>query len=111
MPGNEIDSHLNDIEVGETEAIQGSLDGIIYNLWMMKEPDYIMKMMATGGNLIADQTCCSTNRCWMTGGEENVKEFWYKLPFDYHFHYCHAVDNHNNLCHVLPSLEDTWVTQ
>ncbi len=32
VPGNEIDSHLNDIEVGETEVIQGSLDGIVYNL-------------------------------------------------------------------------------
>ena len=45
VPGYEIDSHLKDIEVGETEAIQGSIEGITYNIWMMKEPDYIMKMM------------------------------------------------------------------
>ena len=69
MPGNEIDSHLNDIEVGETEAIQGSLDGVIYNLRMTIEPDYIIKMMATGGNLILDKTCHSTTRCWMTNSK------------------------------------------
>ena len=32
VPGHEIDSHLKDLEVGETEAIQGSIDGITYNL-------------------------------------------------------------------------------
>ena len=38
-----------------------------------------------------------------------VKKFKYKLPFDCHFRYCHAVDDHNNLSHALPSIEDTWV--
>ncbi len=27
-----------------------------------------------------------------------------------HFCYRHAVDNHNNLCHGLPSIKDTWCT-
>ena len=49
-----MDSQLQDIEVGETAAIKGIQDGVTYNLWMMKMPDYIMKMMATGGNLIVD---------------------------------------------------------
>ena len=57
-----MDNHLKDIEVDETEAIQGTQDGVTYNIWMMKEPDYVMKMMATGGNLIADQSCHSTTR-------------------------------------------------
>ncbi len=75
VPGNKIDSQLTDIEVGETEAIQGSLDGITNNLWMMKESDYIMKMMSTIENLIADRTCHSTTRCWMIDGAEKLKEF------------------------------------
>ncbi len=37
--------------------------------------------------------------------------FKYKKPFDWHFRYRHSVDDHNNLRHALPSLEDTWVTQ
>ena len=43
-------------------------------------------------------------------GENVVKKFKYKLPFDWHFRYRHAVDDHNNLRHSLPSIEDTWVT-
>ena len=39
-----------------------------------------------------------------------VKKFKYKLPFYWRFRYCHAVDDHNNLRHALPSIEDTWMT-
>ena len=38
-----------------------------------------------------------------------VNKFKYKLPLDCHFRYRHAVDDHNNLRHSLPSIEDTWV--
>ena len=39
-----------------------------------------------------------------------MKNLKYKLPFDWNFSYCHVVDNHDNLMHVLPSIEDTWMT-
>ena len=39
-----------------------------------------------------------------------VKKFKYKLTFDWDFRYRHVVDNHNNLRHSLPSIEDTWMT-
>ena len=39
-----------------------------------------------------------------------VKKFKYKLLFDFHFCFHHAVDEHNNLRHTLPSIADTWVT-
>ena len=35
-----------------------------------------------------------------------MNKFNYKLPFDWNFHYRHAVDDHNNLSHALPSIED-----
>ena len=38
------------------------------------------------------------------------RRFHYTCPFDWHFWYCHAVDDHNNLRHSLPSIEDNWVT-
>ena len=38
-----------------------------------------------------------------------VNKFKYKLPFDWHFCYRHVVDDHKNLRHSLPSIEDTWV--
>eukprot|EP00804_Cyclotella_cryptica_P016494 CCRYP_004714-RA/>CCRYP_004714-RA protein AED:0.38 eAED:-0.33 QI:0/-1/0/1/-1/0/1/0/213 len=73
----------------------------------MKEPDYVMKIMATGGVLEEDDTYRSTFCC--TDGQ--AVHFKYKKPFDWHFCYRHAVDDHNNLRHALPSLEDTWITQ
>ena len=39
-----------------------------------------------------------------------VKNFKYKLPFDWNFRYRNAVDDHNNLSHALSSIEDTWAT-
>ena len=81
-----------------------------YNLWAMKEPDYIMTMMATRGSLIADKTCRSTTSHWIEGDVNKQKEFAYTQPFDHHSHYHHVVDNHNNLCHSVPSWNVTWVT-
>ncbi len=111
VPGDVIDSHMSRYEVGATDAIQGNLDGILYNIWAMKDAGYTMKMMATGGKLVADDSCKTTTRKWVESGLKVVKEFVYTLPFDWHFGYHHDIDDHNNLCHSLPSWEDTWVTQ
>ena len=48
-------------------------------------------------------------RIWKENGEDMMNKFKYKLPFDWHFCYHHAVDYHNNLRHALPSIEDIWV--
>ena len=76
----------------------------------MKEYNYVMRMMATVGYLLTDETCNDTVRRWKEHGEDVVKKFKYKLPFDWNFSYRHAVDDSNNLRHSLPSIEDTWVT-
>ena len=53
----------------------------------MKEPNYIMRIMATDGRLLADQTCKETVRIWKENGEYVLKKFKYKLKFDWHFCY------------------------
>jgi hypothetical protein len=89
------------------------MEGTTYNLWGMKEPDYVMRMrmMATGGLLDANESCRMASRCWNNGGLEVHWTFQYKCPFDWHFWYRHAVDDHNNLRHGLPSIEKSWITQ
>ena len=78
----------------------------------MKEPDYVMRMMATGGPLAALDSCKMAKRRWRgEGGVDCSRTFQYTCPFDWHFRYRHAVDDHNNLRHALPSIEDSWVTQ
>ena len=76
----------------------------------MKEPNYVMKIMSNDGRLLVDYTCKEIVRRRKENGENVVNNFKYKLPFDWYFRYRHAVDNHNNLRHALPSTEDTCIT-
>ena len=94
----------------ETDNIKGKVDDVIYNLWGVKEPNYVTKIMDTGGCLLADDTCKVTVRIWNENVEDVVKKLKHKLPFDWHFCYCHAFDDHDNLSHALPPIEDKWVT-
>ena len=48
----------------DTYSIKGTVDYVIYNLWGMKEPNYVMRTMATGGRLLADETCKETIIRW-----------------------------------------------
>jgi hypothetical protein len=99
------------IEVGDCHAIQGVHEGTTYNLWGIKEPEYVMKMMAMGGPLGHNNSCRETVRKWDEGGIKVSCTFCYTCPFDWHFRYRHAIDDHNNLWHSLPSIEDSWVMQ
>jgi hypothetical protein len=106
VPGDVIDSQFANKRTGDIGAIEGKLNGSTYWLWGIKEPNYVMKIMATGGVLATDDTCKTAVR---GNGNDRVL-FKYTKPFDWHFWYRHAVDDHNNLCHALPSLDDTWAT-
>ena len=46
VPGDDIIAHFTEKKVGETDAIHGELDGIPFYLYGMKEPDYVMQIMA-----------------------------------------------------------------
>ena len=57
VPDKDTEDHFGELEVGETDAIQGTVDDVIYNLWRIKEPNYVMRMVNTGDRLLADDTC------------------------------------------------------
>ena len=59
-----MEDHFGKWKVGETDAIQGTVDDVIYNLWEAKEPDYVMRKMDTGGRILADDKCKDTVRRW-----------------------------------------------
>ena len=48
VPGKYTEDHFREVEVGETYVIQGTVDDFIYNLLGMKDPNYVMRIMATG---------------------------------------------------------------
>ena len=44
-----------EVEVGETHSIQVTVHGVIYNLLGMKDHNYVMRVMGTGGRLFEDE--------------------------------------------------------
>ena len=57
VPADAIDSRFMGKSPGECETISGTLNSSPYYIWGMKEPDYVVKIMATGGVLEEDDTC------------------------------------------------------
>ena len=49
-------------------------------------------------------------RC-MEGDRVVERKFKYTCPYDWHFWYRHAVDDHNNLRHATPAVEESWITK
>ncbi len=70
VPGEAMQSFFNvdGVNVGDCHAIQGVMEGVTYNLWGMKEPDYVMRMMATSGPLSVQESCRMARRWWNEGG-------------------------------------------
>jgi len=99
VPGDAMQARFDrpGVNVGDVDAVSGTQDGVPYNLWGMKEPNYVMRMMVTGGPNSADDSCKTATRTWKRGNEEISTTFQYPRPFDWHFRYWHAVDDHNNL--------------
>ena len=63
-----MDDHFEEVGVGGTYSIQGIVDDVIYNLWGRKEPNYVMRMMATGSLLLEYDTRTETARIWKEKG-------------------------------------------
>ncbi len=97
--------------VGSIYAISWMLDNVKYNVWCMKELKNVMIIMTTDGALSLEgaMEACSC-RFWTDGDWEKSTTFTYNKQFDYHFCFCHAVNNQNNLHHAIPSIEGTWTT-
>jgi hypothetical protein len=106
--GEYIDNHMNDKEIGATDCLNGVLDGWKYNVFAMKDVDYTMKLMSTYGMMIPTESAEEKKRTKQDG---SVATFKYIEPFDNHYRYRHAVDDHNNLRHSGISIEETWMTK
>ena len=108
IKGDEINAHMEDKEVGECDCMRGNMDRIKYNVFCLKEPNYVMKIMSTYGGLIdPPRQRKDAIRTLLDGSTITYK---YTEPFANHFDYRHCVDDHNNLRHQTPALEETWIT-
>jgi hypothetical protein len=95
-------------EVGQTDVLHGVLDGIAYDIFCMKEEDYVMKIMATYGSQCPPMRQRIKARRKIASGA--TFEFEYIEPIANHFDYRHCVDDNNHLRHMRPSIEETWKT-
>ena len=105
IPGDAIDEYMNDKTVGSTDSLKGTLDGWDYDIFVMKDVNYTMKLMSTYGTLLPRDDAEDKRRVLEDG---SLSTFKYTEPFDNHFRYRHAVDDHNNLRHSDISIEETW---
>ena len=107
-----MDERMLTKNIGDVDAINGKLDNISYNLFMMKEPDFTMKMMTTYGALNPYSYERDSKRYLKdSDGNTTITTFKYTEPYSNHYRFRHSIDDHNNLRHQLPSIEGTWVTQ
>ena len=98
-------------EVSDVDTLPGTLDGASFNIFCMKEPEYTMMLMSTYGFLNEDEEGATAHQWRSPNGEVTSKQFIYWEPFFNHFHYRHAVDDHNGKRHSPISLEETWGTK
>ena len=52
--------------------MQGTVDYVIYILWGMKDPNYVTRIMTSGGRLLANDTCKETVIRWNENREDMV---------------------------------------
>ena len=68
----EINMQHSDSEYGKTTGCDnGKQDNVPYFIWGMKEPDYVMRMMATEGPLGSTDECRETKRRCTVGSSGN----------------------------------------
>ena len=51
IKGDEIDAHFAPKEVGNVDAVKQVEDRVAYHVFLMKDPDHVMKLMTTCGTL------------------------------------------------------------
>eukprot|EP00957_Ditylum_brightwellii_P000523 40378-Ditylum_brightwellii.AAC.2 len=92
---------MEDMIIRHQTCLPGVLDGIGFDMFALKEPDYIMIVMSTCGQLVEPQGQKDNVRklCHINGAGDGAIMFKYMKVLAYHFQYCDAVDDHNNTCH------------
>ena len=112
VKGDEIKLSMKDDAIGVTKRLPGELDGVKFDLFCLKEPDYVMTLMSTYGSLNAKSTQKDSVRYSDDG---NHTTFKYNVVVGNHFDYRDSVDSHNGKRHDCGtkqglSIEETWRT-
>ena len=86
-------------------------EGKAFKIFFFKEPEYVMKIMATWMTLEELDGADTRREYKGPDGDSLVRIFTYCHPFGLHFCYRHQLDDHNNIRHAPISIERTWATK
>ena len=108
VPGDEIIAHFDNKDVGDVDAIKGTMDGVPFHIHAMKEPDYIMMLMSTYGMTL--RMGVTKRQHYTVEGVKKVVEFQYPEIVHNHYKFHDMIDNHNSFQMHPISREETWMT-
>jgi hypothetical protein len=110
IPGDELKAHFESTQVGTAGSIHGQKDGVDFDVYCLKEPDYTMMIMSTYGT----NMCMGETKKRVVRTADNTPErieFQYPEVIHNHYQYRHCVDDHNASRHAPISIEATWATK
>ena len=94
VPGDDIIAPFAEKKVEETDTICGELDSIPFYLYGMKEPNYMMQIMATYRTL--EEKGQEKKRNYIEDGNKKLTRFVYPKVVHNHYAYRDMIDNHNS---------------
>ena len=120
VDGEALKEKFRNVQPGFTDRLPGTWDTVPFDIFAMKEPDYVLMMMSTYGALIEDPREKVSHRTFVdsnaAGGERQAHvTFKYKEVIGNHYLYRGSVDEHNSKRHdggggAGISLERSWKT-
>ena len=108
VPGDDIIAPFDNKNVGDIDAIKGTMDGVPFHIHAMKELDYIMMLMSTYGMTL--RMGVMKRQHYTVEGVKKVVEFQYPEIVHNHYKFHDMIDNHNSFQMHLISMEETWMT-
>jgi hypothetical protein len=107
IKGEDIIAHMKDKEVGDDDAMSGTLDGERFHVFVMKDAGFTSILMSTYGT--TERQDHEAKR-YLLAQEQSVK-FMYPEVFSNHYKYRGLVDCHNAKRHAPIGFETTWATK
>ena len=104
LPGDTIDEYFTNKDINHVDILESITEdgpeGKTFKIFCFKEPEYVMKIMATWITL--EELDGADTRWEYKGrdGESLTRLFKYRQPFGLNFRYRHQVDNQKNRRHA-----------
>ena len=108
IDGDGIKEHMSTKMIGDVDCLPGEHNGTKFNIFCLREPDYVTMLMAMfGSGLSAGEDAKVTRTI------EGTTRVTFELaePFHLYYKYRGVVDVHNARRHSPISVEETWATK